>query len=206
MGDPRRLKKKYKTPMHPWQRTRIEEESSLSKEYGLKNKREIWKMKSKLQRFTDLAKRLMRSDSEQALKERAHLLENLYNIGLTKSTEINIDDALSITAKDLMERRLQTLVYKKGLANTMKKARQFISHSHILVGDRKITSPGYIVSRIEEDKISIVPECSLASPDHPERTVIRKEVKPKDKKDDRRPSHGRRDRRGNNRRQGGERR
>ena len=43
MGDPKRLRKKYETPSHPWEEERIKRETELMKKYGLKNKREIWK-------------------------------------------------------------------------------------------------------------------------------------------------------------------
>ncbi|PIN72350.1 30S ribosomal protein S4, partial [Candidatus Woesearchaeota archaeon CG10_big_fil_rev_8_21_14_0_10_47_5] len=41
MGDPRKIKKKYSTPIHPWQRARIEEEGVIIKDHGLKNKKEV---------------------------------------------------------------------------------------------------------------------------------------------------------------------
>ena len=44
MGDPRKTRKKYDTPQHPWQKERMDQESVFLKEYGLKNKKEIWKM------------------------------------------------------------------------------------------------------------------------------------------------------------------
>jgi len=43
MGDPRKLRKKYNTPMHPWQGQRIKEENEILKQYGLKNKRKYGK-------------------------------------------------------------------------------------------------------------------------------------------------------------------
>lgn len=201
MGDPRRLKKKYKTPIHPWKRARIEEEGEIAKKYGLKNKREVWKMKAVLSRFTELAKKLIRADNAQAEKERANLLTQLYVLGLTDKKDVQLDDALGLQIGNVLERRLQTIVYKKGYANTMKKARQFITHGHILIGDKKIASPGYIVKKTEEDLVMLAPDSPLADAEHPERTVVRKVIKEKKKED----SHGgRRDRRP--RRKGGERR
>ena len=41
MGDPRKARKQYRTPSHPWQKVRLEDESKLAVEYGLKNKKEI---------------------------------------------------------------------------------------------------------------------------------------------------------------------
>ncbi|MDP7610203.1 MAG: 30S ribosomal protein S4, partial [Candidatus Woesearchaeota archaeon] len=44
MGDPKKQRKKYSKPSHPWQTERIEVEKVLMKEYGLKNKKEIWRV------------------------------------------------------------------------------------------------------------------------------------------------------------------
>ena len=41
MGDPRKLRKKYYPPSHPWQKIRIDEEKILMKDYGFKNKKEF---------------------------------------------------------------------------------------------------------------------------------------------------------------------
>ena len=48
MGDPKKQRKKYETPLHPWQGERILAEKKIMEEYGLKNKKEIWKMNSML--------------------------------------------------------------------------------------------------------------------------------------------------------------
>ncbi|PIN73152.1 30S ribosomal protein S4, partial [Candidatus Woesearchaeota archaeon CG10_big_fil_rev_8_21_14_0_10_45_5] len=109
MGDPRRLKKKYKTPIHPWQSARIEEEAVLIKNYGLKNKREIWKMEAVLRRFTELAKKVIKASNAQAEKERTNMLEQLYLMGLTDKKDVQLDDALSLKINNVMERRLQTI-------------------------------------------------------------------------------------------------
>lgn len=179
MGDPRRLKKKYKNPIHPWQRARIDEEAVLMRNYGLKNKREIWKMDAVLKRFTELAKKVIKAENTQTEKERANMLEQIYLMGLTDKQNAQLDDALGLTINNVMERRLQTIVYKKGYANTMKKARQFITHGHVLVGDKKMSSPGHIVTRAEEEKVAIAQESPFASAEHPERTVKRREIEPK---------------------------
>ncbi|MDP6293727.1 MAG: 30S ribosomal protein S4, partial [Candidatus Woesearchaeota archaeon] len=61
MGDPRRMKSKIDRPSHPWDKTRIEEESVLSAEYGLRNKKELWRMHNTLRGFTTQAKNLIAS-------------------------------------------------------------------------------------------------------------------------------------------------
>jgi ribosomal protein S4 len=79
-----------------------------------------------------------------------------------------LEDILSLTIRDMCERRLQTIVVKKGLARTVKQARQFITHEHILVGERKITAPSYIVNSSEETTIRFAENSPLAVEDHPE--------------------------------------
>jgi small subunit ribosomal protein S4 len=98
-------------------------------------------------------------------------------MGLIKKSA-QLDDILSLTSKDIMERRLQTLVHRKGLAKSMKQARQFITHGHIRIKDKMITVPSYVVKIDEEEHISFCPTSQLASIDHPER-VIKKKEEPK---------------------------
>ncbi|MCH7902628.1 hypothetical protein IIC68_02645, partial [archaeon] len=57
---------------------------------------------------------------------------------------------LSLTIKDVLERRLQTLIYRKKMASSLKQARQFIVHEHISVGDKIIKAPSYLVPLLEE--------------------------------------------------------
>ncbi|MBW2981652.1 30S ribosomal protein S4 [Candidatus Woesearchaeota archaeon] len=168
MGDPKRIKKKYSTPIHPWQAERIEEERELTKQYGFKNKKEIWKENSILRNFLRQAKRLTAIKTEQSEKEKIQLLDRLKRLGLLTETAM-IDDVLDISLKDLLERRLQTLVFRRGLARSMKQARQFIIHRHIIIGNKKITVPSYLVSKAEESIISFSGKSSLVNPDHPER-------------------------------------
>lgn len=177
MGDPRRLKNKYARPRMPWKQARIEEERALMKEYGLKNKSEIWKLSSQMKRFADQAKKLIAATGPQAEKERMQLIQKLCRLGLVQKTA-KLDDVLGLTLKNFLDRRLQTIVLKKGLATTPKQARQFIVHEHIAIANKKITSPSYLVLVDEEPKVSFVAKSALSNPDHPART-IRKKQKPK---------------------------
>jgi small subunit ribosomal protein S4 len=151
----RRIRKKYKRPRHPWQRLRIEEEKALRKEYGYKSKREIWKMRSILRNLRAHARRLIGESGKQAEVEKAQLLQRLNRLGLLPR-KASVEDVLGLTIKDLLERRLQTLVYKRGLANTIRQSRQLITHGHVLVAGVKITSPSYLVPKDEEGKIQVL--------------------------------------------------
>ncbi|MBI1969904.1 30S ribosomal protein S4 [Candidatus Woesearchaeota archaeon] len=173
MGDPRRVRKKFQTPSHPWQKERIEKEHTLTKEYGLKNKRELWKMASIARSFTTQAKRLSVLNTPQARKEEKQVLTRLQHYGWIKPNA-TLDDVLGLTVNSILERRLQTLVFKKNLAKSIDQARQFIVHRHILVGKRKITVPSYLVPLAEETAITFAENSKLQNPEHPERKVMEK--------------------------------
>ncbi len=187
MGDPRKARKQYRTPTHPWQKARLEEENKLAIDYGLKNKEEIWKIGSILSNFTHQSKKLVTLSGAQAEKEKTNMIKKLKRIGLLKESQ-NFDDILSLTIKDVLERRLQTLVHRKGLARTMKQARQMITHSQIMVGKKKIESPSYIVGIDEENTISFNARSPFSSQDHPEIAVKENQKKKADKKEEKKES------------------
>ena len=66
-----------------------------------------------------------------------------------------MEDLLTLTTRDLLERRLQTLVWKKGLARSARQARQLVTHGFISVNGRKVTIPSYLVSSQEEALIGM---------------------------------------------------
>jgi len=200
MGDPKKIRKTYKRPGHPWQRERIEEERPLVKEYALKNKRELWKVNSILRDFKYQSKKLAALQTEQSQMERLNLIKKIQKLGLIKENA-QIDDVLGLTIKNLLDRRLQTLVYKKGLARTTTQARQFIVHRHILVDDKNIDVPSYIVPLADEDKISFKQKSSLYNVEHPERVIAKpvlvgKPVENKDEKKEER-THKKEEHKGN---------
>ena len=155
MGDPRKQRKKFSKPGHPWQRERILAEKEILKQYGLKRKNEIWKMSSMLQKFLYRAKTIIAQTNPQSEIEKRQLLVRLYSLGLLKQ-DSRIEDVLNLTLKDIMERRLQTLLCRKNIAPSMMQARQFITHEHVIVGSKKITVPSYLVSISEEPSIKLV--------------------------------------------------
>ena len=168
MGDPRSLRKKYSGPGHPWQSERLQEENILVREYGLSTKRELWKVASKLKLFADQAKTLIALRTVQAEAERRQLLDRLARLGMLPA-DSKLDDVLGLSIRSLLDRRLQTIVMKKGFAKSMKQARQFIIHAHVVVGSKKVSAPGYLVSVLEEPSVGFVENSSLANADHPER-------------------------------------
>ena len=176
MGSPKKQRKKFSTPSHPWQKERILKEQELVREYGLKRKYEIWKMSSILKNFTSQAKNLITTKTSQSEKERSQLLKKLSSLGLINQ-DAKVEDVLSLTLKDVMERRLQTLLYRKHLARTIKQARQFIIHQQVAVGDKKITAPSYLVLLSEENRIQFAPGSAFIDTNHPERAIEEKKEK-----------------------------
>ena len=168
MGDPRRFGKKFARPFKTWDETRIAEEKELLKDYGLKNKKEIWRTETMLRRFKGQAKNLIATKGPQAEKEKHQLLARLASLGLTSQTA-DLDTVLGFTINDLLGRRLQTLVYKRKMARNIKQARQFITHEHVTVKGKKISVPSYLVRKEEEETIVFSPESQLANEMHPER-------------------------------------
>lgn len=167
-----KLRKKYMGPEHLWQMKRIKEESQLRKKYGYKNKKEIWKVQSTLRNFRAQARRLIPLKDKQAELEKQQLISKLAALGIIKE-DSHIEDILALDIRDLLERRLQTILLKKKMANSIKQARQFITHGHIKIGENKITSPSYLVRISEESQISFSENSSIFSEMHPERVAAR---------------------------------
>lgn len=192
MGKPKFSRKKYETPSHPWQADRIKAENELSRKYGLKNKREIWKAQTALRRYRGQARGLLAKiggDNPQVKKESEQLLMRLTRMNILPLNS-TLDDVLALETEPILSRRLQTLTYLKGLANTPTQARQLISHGHIAIADRRITVPSYMVTKDEESKIGYAANSPLNDLLHPARpsaefksVPIKKEDKPEESKD-----------------------
>ena len=161
MGDPKRPRKKYKTPRHPWRADVLMAELKLMGEYGLRNKRELWRAKTMVSNFRRIARSLLSQPPEVRRAREEELLNKLYRLGLLDEGA-ELDHVLDLTVEHLLERRLQTLVWRKGLAKSPYQARQLIVHGHIAIGGRRVYSPGYLVRREEEDLISYAPTSPFA--------------------------------------------
>jgi len=163
--------------MHPWNKAAIEEERKLKWEYGLGKKKEIFIAASALKHFKDAAKRVVASRTKQSELEKQQLLEKLQRYGLVRAGA-ELDDILGLRMRDILERRIQSLVYRKGLARSMLQSRQFITHHHIWVGEKQITSPLTLLTLEEEANLRFKPTSALAKENHPERAIMVKENMP----------------------------
>lgn len=149
----RRQGKNYETPERAWQQERIEEEKRLREDFGLSNKKEVWKAQSTVRQFRRQARNINAEDDEE---QRDELLQKLSSLGMIDE-DASITDILDLGVEDILERRLQTIVYRRGLADTPKEARQMITHGHIMIDDRKVTVPSYKVREDEETDIRVSP-------------------------------------------------
>ncbi|MGQ9459937.1 MAG: 30S ribosomal protein S4 [Candidatus Bathyarchaeaceae archaeon] len=171
MGDPKKQRKKYETPRFPWRTDTLETELKLLGQYGLRNKREMWRHRTMLSKFRGIARSLLGMRAEERRKQEKQLLDRLYRLGILPETAV-LDDVLDLSLEDILERRLQTLVFRKDLAKSMYQARQLITHGHVAIGGRRISSPSYLVLRDEEAKISYAQTSPLSNPNHPLRESV----------------------------------
>lgn len=151
MGDPRKLRNKYSKPKKLLDKSRIEEESKLKYAYGLKNMRELWIAGEELKKIRREARRLLSLSETDRKNQEGIILSKLRRLGILDD-KAKVEDILSLTVKDILERRLQTRVLRKGLAKTFAQSRQLITHGFIAIGDRRINIPSYLVTA-EQDRL-----------------------------------------------------
>jgi len=171
MGDPKRQKKKYQTPRFPWRTDVLQEELRLIGQYGLRNKRELWRHRTTLSKFRGISRSLVGRSAEERDKDEKMLLTRLKKLGIVHETAV-LDDVLDSAIEDILERRLQTIIFRKGLARSVYQARQLITHGHISIGPQRITVPSYLVPRDEENLIAYTPSSRVSNPDHPMRQTM----------------------------------
>ncbi|MBI4014585.1 MAG: 30S ribosomal protein S4 [Candidatus Aenigmarchaeota archaeon] len=149
MGHPKKQKKKFASPTKPYDKERIDREKKLLSSYGLRRKKEIRRAESILRDFRQRARTLQASAN--ATKER-ELIDKLATLGVDVKS---LDNILGVSVEQLMDRRLQSVIFKKGMANSMKHARQLILHGHVTISGRKLSWPSYIVRSTEDGLIKV---------------------------------------------------
>ena len=171
MGDPKKPKKKFETPRFPWQTDVLKEELRLVGQYGLRNKRELWRHKTALSKFRGIARALIGKMPHERGKMEKELLARMKKLGIIYEEAV-LDTVLDLSIHDILERRLQTLVFRKDLSKSIYQARQLITHGHIAVGEQRVTAPSYLVKKEEESMITYSPNSSMTNPQHPLRKAL----------------------------------
>ncbi len=185
MGDPRKFSNKYEHPKRLWEADRITQEKGLKREYGLKTMRELWVMNQELKKMRREARRLLSVSEDERKRDLPKLMTKLARLGILDRSA-KLEQVLSLNVKDVLERRLQSRVVKRGLAKTMKQARQLITHGFISVKGRKVNSPSYLVPVSEDDTIDYYKKIDLEIPEveEEEKVVPKREEKTEEKKEE----------------------
>lgn len=125
--------KTYQTPRRPFEKARLDQELKLIGQYGLRNKREVWRVKYTLAKIRTAARELLTLEEKhpRRLFEGNALLRRLVRIGVLDETRMKLDYVLGLRVEDFLERRLQTQVFKLGLAKSIHHARVLIRQRHI---------------------------------------------------------------------------
>ena len=142
----------FRRPRRIWTTDQLNAELYVIGSYGLRNKRELWRAQSEVARFRNQARALLALPTEVRQKKETQLLTFLNRFGLVDQSA-TLDDVLNLKIEDLLERRLQTMVMKKGETKSPQQARQIVAHGHVSLGNRIVNIPGYLVRREEEQQI-----------------------------------------------------
>jgi small subunit ribosomal protein S4 len=158
MGGLKKPKKRYLAgkPKKIWNKSLLLEELQLMGEYGLRNKKELWLARARLKWIVRRARSLLSMTAEERAPLEMPFKEKLYKMGFIEDPNVSLDRILSLDVRAVLERRLQTIIYRMGLAKSIYHARQLIVHGHVAVAGRRVTSPGFLVPRELEDKISLI--------------------------------------------------
>jgi len=145
--------KTYVTPRRPFEKERLDQELKLIGEFGLRNKREVWRVKFTLAKIRKAARELLTLDEkdQRRLFEGNALLRRLVRIGVLEETKMKLDYVLGLSIENFLERRLQTQVLKHGLAKSIHHARVLIRQRHIRVRKQVVNIPSFIV-RLDSEK------------------------------------------------------
>jgi small subunit ribosomal protein S4 len=162
LGDPKKQRKTYSTPRNPWRGDQLSQELFLLGTYGLRNKKELWKAQSELSRVRKQARLLLAAGPNAASLGQREFVERLVKMGVIPEGG-GLDDVLGLSLEALLDRRLQSIVAKRGIAKTPHQARQYIVHGHIAIGNRRIRVPSYSVSRTEEGSVAVMSSSRVAA-------------------------------------------
>ncbi len=141
-----------------FEKERIDNEVKLCGDYGLKNKREIWRTQLALSKMRKRARDLLTLEEhdERRVFEGNALLNRMFKYGLlNKEKENGLDYVLAVTLHKMLERRLQTRVFKLKIARSIHHARCLIKGRHIAVNGRIVNVPSFMVTVENENRITL---------------------------------------------------
>ncbi len=161
MGSPKRNRRKYDKPKDIWNLARINADNALIKEFGLKNMKELWKAQHEISRLRGNVRTLLAGNGTASVEK--NIIGRLSRLGLV-SPDTQLEKLLDLNEQAMLSRRLQTVVFRRGLARTVKQARQLIVHGFISVNGHKVDKPGYMVLASEEEGIGYFKHIDITMP------------------------------------------
>jgi len=146
-NQPKNFGKTARTPRRPFEKERIDSELKVVGEYGLKNKRELWRVQLTLARIRSSARKLLTLPANNPRRqfEGDALVRRLQRYGILTQDQSRLEQCLEIKVEDFLKRRLQTLVQENKLAKTVHAARVVIYQRHIQVRKQVVSSPSFLV-------------------------------------------------------------
>ena len=186
MRNYRNYSKVYTVPRRAFEKERLDRELKLCGQYGLKNKKEVWRIQYILARMRKTARILLtlpEDDSKRQIEGSA-LLRRLTRLGLLDESKQKLDYVLQLKVDDFLERRLQTIIFKRRLANSVHHARVLIQQKHIRVGKQIVNKPSFIVRVDSEQQIGFAPNSTIVNKEKFGRVLKKKNRKSTSSGDD----------------------
>jgi len=162
------------TPRRPFEKERIESELKTCGEYGLRCKKEMWRVQLTLAKLRKAARELLtlEEDDQRRMFEGRALMRRMFKFGLLNpDTENGLDYVLGMTVQKFLERRLQTLVFRTKKAKSLHHARCLIHQRHIAVDNQLVNVPSFMVTVENQNKIDFHAQSALG--DGPKGRVAR---------------------------------
>lgn len=158
----RRYKKVTNKPKNPFEKKRFESELKTINKYGLKSKVELWKYQLLIAKLKKISGKVLRNeidyDSSAVVSKKYNLLWFCFKFNLLLESESGLEYVLRVSLEQMLERRIQFLIVRLGMATTCHEARIKLLHKRVMFKTQSIDKPSFLVRKSNEDKIKFMKE------------------------------------------------